>query len=674
MQDWLAHRARTTPDREALVNASSGNAWAYATLNETVEEMAGRLSTLGVAEGDHLGAVLKTGVEGVCLIHAAMRLGAVLVPLSPEFTPPELVERIDRAAVNAVVCDETSEAQVAAAIEQGDSWHPIFTIDDAEAEEVTPLSAAEPTEFEPANWTRQDTQLLLFTSGTTGSAKVVQLTMGNLLASAVASAFRLGIDPEDRWLVPLSLHHMGGIAPILRSTLYGTTAIVREHFDPGGTVDDLREHEATCVSLVPTMLRRMLSARGTLPDSLRFVLVGGAPCPKELIKRCRDYSVPICPTYGMTETASQVATARHTDAYEHPESVGRPLLWTTVTVVASAGAPVEPGETGELVISGPTVTPGYYDDPTMTGEAIGAYGLHTGDVGYRDEQGRLFVLNRLDDRILTGGENVDPGEVVGVMQSYPNIEAAAVVGLDDEEWGERVAALVVPADTEAGLDIGELEPFLRERLAGFKLPRTIGTIEELPRTVSGTIERDAVRARLQEGAVETIDQHKPSDALPEADTQSVQKLPHEEETDDADETDSGTHEDSDSIAAETDDQPAPETGLEDEDERETADEEDPVQPLIDASDVNEQTELELDVDGREERDSSSSVREETAEQETDVTVESAAETAPQNAETENESPTGERDEALEEVDAVTEDTDSEDTDEPANGDDDADEQ
>lgn len=532
MHDWLAHRARTTPDREALVNASSGNAWTYATLDETVEEMAGRLAALGVDEGDHLGAALETGVEEVCLIHAAMRLGAVLVPLPPEFTPPELAERFDRADVDAVLCDETTESQVRGAAERAATLD-VFTIDDAEWSEATPLATADPAPVDPTDWERSDTQLLLFTSGTTGTPKAVRLTMRNLLASAVASAFRLGIDPTDRWLVPLSLHHMGGIAPILRSTLYGTTVIVRESFDPGGTVDDIREHEATCISLVPTMLRRMLSARGTLPGSLRFALVGGAPCPAELIERCRDYSVPICPTYGMTETASQVATARHTEAYDHPESVGRPLLRTTVTVVDSTGAPVEPGEKGELVVSGPTVTPGYYDDPAATGEAMGAYGFHTGDVGRFDEEGRLYVLNRLDDRILSGGENVDPGEVVDALRQYPAVADAAVVGLDDEEWGERVAALVVPAagtdeDETAEIDVSDLEPFLRDRLAGFKLPRTVGVADELPRTVSGTVEREAVRERLTECETRSIGRDQPN-ARAVADEESVRAIARDDE-------------------------------------------------------------------------------------------------------------------------------------------------
>lgn len=505
MEDWLAQRARATPGQEALVNAGSGNAWSYATLDETVQEMAGRLRALGVDETDHLGAVLETGVEAVCLIHAAMRLGTTLVPLAPDFTPPELSERFGHADVDAVICDMETEPTVREAVGSLDTQLSVLSIDDTDWNDVTALAAAEPAPITPASWEREDVQLLLFTSGTTGNAKAVQLTMGNLLASATTSGFRLGIDPEDRWLVPLSLHHMGGIAPVLRSTLYGTTAIIRESFDPGGTVDDIQRFGATCISLVPTMLRRMLSARGTLPDSLRLVLVGGAPCPEELVDRCRDFSVPICPTYGMTETASQIATARHREAYEVPDSVGRPLLWIDVTVVDEAGTPIGPGETGELVVSGPTVTPGYYADHAATGEAMGPHGLHTGDVGYQDEEGRLYVLNRLDDRILTGGENVDPGEVVDALREHPDVTDAAVVGLPDEEWGEEVAALVVPDGEEERPGIDELEPFFRDRLAGFKLPRTLGFTGELPRTVSGTVEREAVRERLTDGETVSIE-------------------------------------------------------------------------------------------------------------------------------------------------------------------------
>ena len=196
----------------------------------------------------------------------------------------------------------------------------------------------------------------------------------------------------------------------------------------------------------------------------------------------------------MTETASQIATASPVQAFEHEGTVGQPLLFTEVTVVdPETNEPVHGGEPGELVVDGPTVTPGYLDDQ-QTAAAFTERGLHTGDVGYRDADGRLWVQNRLDDRIVSGGENVDPGEVRAALRDSDRIEDAAVVGLDDAEWGERVAALVVSRDES--LTTSMVESHCRERLAGFKLPRTIAFADELPRTASGTVDREAVRERL----------------------------------------------------------------------------------------------------------------------------------------------------------------------------------
>ncbi|SEO81144.1 O-succinylbenzoic acid--CoA ligase [Halogranum amylolyticum] len=516
MNDWLSHRVRATPDATALVSAETGDRWDYADLDADVASLAARLAGLGVEADDHVGMLLSTRVEAVSLVHAAMRLGATLVPLNTRLTPGELAEQMETADLTTVVCGESTERLAVEAVEAvaaavgGDdddvseadttvadeSTHsiPLVSLDDPQWERVASLDGANPGDVSPAEWADDDTLVLLFTSGTTGDPKAVVLTYGNVFSSAVASAFHLGVLPDDRWLVPLSLYHMGGLAPLYRSTLYGTTVVLRGEFDPGATADDISTYDVTGVSLVPTMLKRMLDSRGTLSDSLRFVLLGGAPASEELVTRCRDYHVPVCPTYGMTETASQIATARPEEAVDRLGSVGRPLFGTDVAVVDELGDPVETGELGEFVVSGPTVSPGYYDDPEATAAAFGERGLHTGDVGYRDEDGWLYVLNRKDDRIITGGENVDPGEVVDALREHPAVEEAAVVGLPDEEWGERVAALVVTSDAEVTAD--EVEAHCRERLAGYKLPRLVRFADELPRTASGTVERSVVRDLL----------------------------------------------------------------------------------------------------------------------------------------------------------------------------------
>ncbi|WP_119819561.1 AMP-binding protein [Halalkaliarchaeum desulfuricum] len=565
MRDWLSHRVAATPDRRALVRARDGETWTYAQLDREVDNHAGRLATLGLKPGDHLGVVLPPRVRYVQLVHAAMRMGLVLVPLGHDLTEPELADRAGRADLTALVCGEETLERAVAAVDGTEI--PVVSVDpllgdtsdentqdgddsderpsgEGTSETVTVLPNVDPGEVVAASWERVDPLLLLFTSGTTGTPKPVDVRMGNVLSSAVASAFRLGTHPDDRWLVTLSLHHTGGIAPLYRATLYGTTIVLREGFDPGPAADDIDRYDVTGVSLVPTMLEQMLDVRGTLSDSLRVVLLGGAPATAELIDRCQGFSIPIYPTYGMTETASQVATAYPDETFDNRGTVGRPLLWTDVEVVDDEGTPVEQGKQGEFVVSGPTVVPGYYGMAEETDATFGDRGFHTGDVGYVDEDGLLYVTNRLDDRIVTGGENVDPGEVVEVLRQHPDIADAAVVGVPDDTWGELVGALLVPTERpepaveateppeDDETDAPDSEPtdedgaesstngedstespssdhegrptredvteFCEERLADFKRPRVIAFAESLPRTVSGTVDRDAVRERLEE--------------------------------------------------------------------------------------------------------------------------------------------------------------------------------
>ena len=483
MRDWLSHRAAATPDDLAVIDADTDTRWSYSGLDAAVDETAGRLANLGVDAGDQVGTLLPRTFLGVCLLHAAQRLGLTLVPLNHRLTAEELGAQIDQLDLTLVVCDIDTEPAAVEAVEEV----PIASVDEPQWTAVRSFKDVEPAAIEPVKWEREEPQLIVFTSGSTGRPKPVVVTMGNLLSSAIASAFRLGVDPADRWLLTLSLYHVGGIAPIFRSTLYGTAVVLRAGFDPGQAADDLDRYDVTVVSLVPTMLKGMLDRRGTLSDSLRVVLLGGAPADDALIQRCENYSVPVHPTYGMTETASQVATARPADAFDRPGTVGRPLLWTEVTVLGDDGEPVAAGETGELVVSGPTVTPGYYGDNE---DAFCPYGLRTGDVGYQTEDGSLFVINRIDDRITTGGETIDPGAVVTVLKAHEAVEAAAVVGVPDAQWGERVTALVVGDD---GLTAAAVDSHCRDQLADFKCPKTIVFADEIPRTASGSIDRPAVR-------------------------------------------------------------------------------------------------------------------------------------------------------------------------------------
>ena len=482
MRDWLAVRANATPKATALRADGLDEDLSYAALDDRAETLAGRLAAVGVCVDDSVVICAETCPELVVAVHAVQRLGAVLVPIDARGTAGEIEHQLERISPTAVLCERETESAVREATPRT-----VLSFDDPEVG-ATALDATDPEPFDLPEWELADPLAVLFTSGTTGEPKAVVLTLGNVLASATASAFRLGLRGDDCWHVPLSMSHMGGLAPVYRSVLYGTTLSIQRGFDAESTLERLASADATAVSLVPTMLERLLDA-GSIPE-LRFVLLGGAPCPPELLARAQEREVPVAPTYGMTETASQIATARPEEAREAPGSVGHPIMFAELSVVDDVGAPCEPEEPGELVVSGPMVTPGYLDSEVTADRFLNG-GLRTGDRGYRDDDGRVYVLGRADGTIVTGGENVDPNEVTAALRDHPSVEDCAVVGLDDDEWGERVAALVVPADgTDPSSD--ELETHCRARLAVYKLPRTIGFAEAIPRTASGTVDREAV--------------------------------------------------------------------------------------------------------------------------------------------------------------------------------------
>jgi O-succinylbenzoic acid--CoA ligase len=485
-RDPLAHRSETTPERTALVDAAGDREWTVRELDAAVDDLTPRVAELA-SDGNRLGLLASNRVGFVTAVHAALRTGATLVVFNVSLTTDELTAQVRRADLDGLVCERKTESQ-ATEIFDG----PIVSLDPPQHDAVIPFQPVSGRDVDPATWSRDDDAFILFTSGTTGEPKGVRLTLGNLVASATASAFRLGVDPSDRWLCCLPTYHMGGLAPILRTVLYGTTLVLQQTFDSEQTPRVLAQHDVTGVSLVPTQLHRLLETDWQPPEQLQTVLLGGAPAEPELIARARKRAVPVAPTYGMTETASQIATATPRQVRDHPGTVGQPFLFTEVTVVDGSGEPVAAGESGEVVVDGPTVTPGYLDDET-TADAFGEFGLSTGDVGRRDEDGRLWIQGRTDDAIVTGGETVYPAEITQAIGSHPQVSDVAVVGLPDPEWGERVAAVVVADTAVTATDVFD---HARERLAGYKVPKTVEFVSRIPRTASGTVDRDAVRALL----------------------------------------------------------------------------------------------------------------------------------------------------------------------------------
>lgn len=435
--EWLRRRGATSPDRLAL--RCGPDELTFRELDARVDGVVRGLVGRGVAPGDRVGVVAAGRLDTVLLTHAVPRAGAVLVPFSPRATGAEVAAQADDAGV----VDVLREAPGGAA---GPVGRDRFDLDDVHS--------------------------LVYTSGTSGRPKGVALTFGNHLWSALGSALTLGCTAEDRWLACMPLHHVGGLAILLRSAIGGASVVLHDRFEPGRVLDEVVGGGVTHVSLVPTMLHRLLEAcGGRFPPGLRCALVGGGPLPPALLEAALEAGVPVAPTYGLTEAASQVATSTPAEVAAGARGA-RPLPFTEVRV---DGDP-PPGAVGEILVRGPTVT-------SMAGDW-----LSTGDVGFLDGGGRLHVVGRRDELILCGGENVAPAEVEAVLGGHPAVADAGVVGLPDPEWGRRVAAAVVRRPG-AGATDADLAAFCRARLAGVKVPTVWRRVESLPRTESGKLFR-----------------------------------------------------------------------------------------------------------------------------------------------------------------------------------------
>jgi O-succinylbenzoic acid--CoA ligase len=370
---------------------------------------------------------LPPGPDFVAALHGCFLAGAVAVPIDLRLRPRE---RAGRAAGAAVFIETTLEGP--------------------------PLDAVEELRLDAI-------ATVMHTSGTTVGPRPVALSYGNWLASALGSAVALGLDESERWLCPLPLAHVGGLSILIRSAIYGTTAVLHERFETEAALGALRsaEERITLASLVPTMLARLLDAGLCEPPTLRWALLGGGPIPPALLARAAAARVPVAPTYGMTEACSQIATH------------GWPLQGVQLRIASD----------DEVLVRGPTVASGALANDGW---------LHTGDVGMLHSNGRLRITGRKSDTIVTGGENVSPAEVEAALLEHPAVADAGVFARPDREWGEAVVAAVVLRDGRS-VQAAELRAFCAERLAGYKVPKWIELTDALPRSESGKLLRRLLR-------------------------------------------------------------------------------------------------------------------------------------------------------------------------------------
>ena len=506
LPDWLARRAALHPDRPALI--ADGGAISFAALSAWADGLAAQLAAAGARPGDRVALLARSSPAYAAAVHAAPRAGVVLVPLNTRLAPAELAWQLADCGAALLLHDE-AYAELAAAL-PGSRF----------------LLNPQPSALNPQPSTLNPQidlaapHTIIYTSGTTGRPKGAVLTAGNHWWSAIASALNLGLRDNDRWLAVLPLFHVGGLSILLRGAIYGIPVVIHERFDPAAALAAIDHDGVTIVSLVAVMLQRMLEARGErpFPPHFRCALLGGGPAPLPLLEASAARGVPVVQTYGLTETASQAVTLAPADALRKLGSAGQPLLPMELRIEVE-GRAAAPGEVGEICLRGPMVAAGYYGRPDATAEAIRDGWLHTGDLGYLDEEGYLYVVDRRTDLIISGGENVYPAEVEAALLAHPAVAEAGVVGAPDERWGQAPVAFVVLRSPSAGMlqgeagspeaatvqatDYGpqpaeaELIAFCRERLAAYKAPRRVIFVERLPRTASGKLRRAALRELLE---------------------------------------------------------------------------------------------------------------------------------------------------------------------------------
>jgi O-succinylbenzoic acid--CoA ligase len=432
---WLPRAAALRPDHPALIDVQ-GVVTTYGQLHAQARDAAAVLQARGIEGGDRVALALPAGGPFLAALHATLLLGATVVPIDLRLAPGEQEQRT--AGAKAVVRE------------------PLDRTGEPDADVLGRLAMDAPA-------------TLVHTSGTTADPKPVELTVGNWTWNALGSALALGLDGDDRWLCALPLSHVGGLAILIRSAVYGTTVVLHERFDTAAVLTAIERDRVTLASLVPTTLARLLDAGLKAPNPLRVALIGGGSLPPVLAAQAQEAGIPVAQTYGMTEACSQVTTSLPGE----PETAGRPLV----------GQQIRIADDEEILVKGPTVAPGAADADGW---------LHTGDCGQLDGQGRLTVTGRKADTIVSGGENVAPAEVEAALLTHPAVADAGVHGRSDEQWGEAVVAIVVLHDG-AQAEVEELRAHVASQLARFKVPKEIAFATKLPRTPSGKLLRRELR-------------------------------------------------------------------------------------------------------------------------------------------------------------------------------------
>jgi len=504
----LEHARRTAARRTAVV--CGDDRFDYATLHDRCIRLALALNGLGIRRGDRV-AVLAAGCHRYVEAHLAIpAAGSIIVPLNTRHAEPELLDALARSGARVLLTDR-EPGPLADLVERvvrlGDEYEALLAEVEVTDAAASPLAGG----TDPVG--EDDPAAIYFTGGTTGRSKGVVLTHRNLVANAFHKSMACGLGRDDVLLAVAPLFHVAGTAPLLGLVWLGGTIVVLPAFDPATTLELIERHGVTVMIPVPTMVAALVEEQRRHPrdvTSLRLIGHAASPMAAELVRRAHETfpGAELAHYYGATETSSVVTALRHEERElggAHLGSCGQPVPGVEIAIVGPTGERLPVGEVGEVLVRGPNVMAGYWEDPEPTAQALQGGWYRTGDLGRVDEDSYLYLVDRAKDMIVSGGENVYSVEVENALYEHPAVLEAAVYGVPDERWGEAVhAAVVVREGTEPTAELAEeLRSHCRGRIAGYKVPKVISLrTEPLPKSGPGKILKRELRE--QEAAARAV--------------------------------------------------------------------------------------------------------------------------------------------------------------------------
>jgi long-chain acyl-CoA synthetase len=478
----LEQRTRQHPGRTFLIFAEDGREWTYAEFNAAVDRVAAELARRGVRRGHTVSILLPNCPEFLFVWFAAQKLGALAGVINTRLKVPE-IEYIVRDSGARLMVTVLEHEPAARQLSAGGGLDVVL------ADEL--VQAARPGVL-PSEPELGDPATIVYTSGTTGKPKGVLLSHANLCANALSCGANVELSERDRGLCILPLFHVNGTTvTVLMPLAVGGSIVLTTGFSASAFFPLLARHRATYFSAVPTVFSMLLNRpreelSGLDLGSLRFAICGGAPIAVETLKAFEEkFRMVILEGYGLTE-ATCGACVNSLDGPRKPGSIGIPLGGTELAIFDDQDRELPAYQRGEIVVRGPSVMLGYHKLAEETARALRGGFLHTGDIGYVDDEGHFYIVDRKKEMIIRGGENISPREIEEVLYAHPSVQDAAVIGIPDPIWGEEVKAFVVPRPGHAS-SVEEILAFCRVHLADFKMPKTLEFLAEMPKGATGKI-------------------------------------------------------------------------------------------------------------------------------------------------------------------------------------------